>query len=117
MKGRLQRGGRLLGGFTALLVAAGLLVAGQLGAFEYPQQVRIPPLKDRPAGPPPAQFSHWAHDRYRCYACHPSLFPQQPKGFTHEDMRAGDYCGACHSVSGPATAVEQFACRHCHAAP
>lgn len=63
-----------------------------------PDTVRIPVVQDRgPAGLPAAVFSHWQHDQYRCYLCHPGIFSWRKQGFTHDDMAAGAFCGSCHN--------------------
>jgi c(7)-type cytochrome triheme protein len=49
-----------------------------------------------------------------CQVCHPSVFPQAPVAFTHEEMKAGRYCGACHD-GGVAFAIAGAACGGCHA--
>lgn len=67
-------------------------------ALAVPAWVRIPIVKPHgPNDPPQASvFSHFAHDQYPCASCHPALFPQSRKGFTHDDIDAGKFCGACH---------------------
>lgn len=100
------------------IVIAGLLlplvIANALGT---PDVIRIPMLKPRDQGDPKsaARFAHSEHNRYYCYACHPGIFPQRRKGFTHDDMDAGKYCGTCHDGKG-AVAVDdpEVACTTCH---
>jgi c(7)-type cytochrome triheme protein len=86
-------------------------------ASPMPDVVRIPPVTARPQGSslPPALFRHGTHAQLNCYACHPSLFPQYPKGFTHADMNAGAYCGACHDGVA-AFSVREAKCEGCHVA-
>ncbi len=90
-----------------------LLFATPILAVNAPQDVRIPSLKSR-AAPPSARFSHWEHGAQHCYACHPGLFPQAPRGFTHQDMREGRYCGSCHEGRA-AKAITAMRCETCHA--
>jgi c(7)-type cytochrome triheme protein len=108
----LRAGWARWGRLVAVVAALGPL---PLLAVHAPQRLRIQPLEARPAGPPPAVFSHWAHDRLGCYACHPGIFPQAPQGFTHQQMQAGRACGACHDGRG-AQAVSALRCEDCHVA-
>lgn len=78
------------GALVGLALALPTLVIG------IPDTVRIPMLEERVDDEPNAVFSHWQHNQYQCYSCHPSLFPQRKLGFTHEDMSKGLYCGGCH---------------------
>ncbi len=88
---------------SSVVTAASLLVVLLIGfpapATGMPESLRIPMLQEREKGDPPeeALFSHWGHAQYRCYECHPSVFPERKKGFTHDDMKQGKYCGACHN--------------------
>ena len=65
---------------------------------------------------PPAMFPHWSHRiRYKCYACHNSLF-QMKAGedvITMDAIMEGKFCGACHNgtVAWPATFET---CSRCH---
>jgi c(7)-type cytochrome triheme protein len=99
-----------------LLVALGL-AAFPLAGLGLPDRVRIPIAKPHPAGAPQAAalFSHWSHSQYRCFACHPSTFPQVPVGFTHADMNEGRFCARCHAGK-TAPAVSQYRCEACHVA-
>lgn len=83
-----------------------------------PDHVEIPIVKEHPQSDPqtPGVFSHWEHDQYKCYACHPSTFPEHKLGFTHEAMEEeGKFCGSCHNgrtawaVDGP-----DVECETCH---
>lgn len=78
-------------------LAGGLLVSSDV--IGGPDEVRIPMLEEREDDDPPdsALFSHWTHNQYYCYACHPSVVPQRKKGFTHAEMDRGGKCGACHN--------------------
>jgi len=103
------RRGRWLVGLCALL-----LFATPIFAVNAPQDVRLPPLKER-TSPAPALFSHWSHNSQHCYSCHPSVFPQSRLGFTHQDMREGRYCASCHDGQS-AKAMRAMSCEGCHAA-
>ena len=49
---------------------------------------------------PPSIFQHWIHRiRYRCDACHDSLFTMKLGGIavTHDLMKGGKLCSACHN--------------------
>jgi c(7)-type cytochrome triheme protein len=96
-------------------VSAALLIASTVAlAAAYPAVLRIPPKNPSAPRPiPAALFSHRAHQSFGCYACHPSVFPQAPLGFTHDDMRQGRFCGACHDGAA-AFAIERAACKGCH---
>ena len=50
---------------------------------------------------------------FGCYACHPSVFPQALVGFTHAEMREGQFCGRCHD-GRTAFAIPGAACARCH---
>jgi c(7)-type cytochrome triheme protein len=88
-------------------------VALALGTF--PATLRIPRADPgRMPDLPRALFSHRTHGTLGCYACHPSTFPQAAAAFTHDDMRAGRFCGRCHD-GRVAFAIEGRACGNCHA--
>ena len=91
------------------LFASSVAVAGA-----YPAIVRVP-RRDPASSPalPPALFSHHAHRDFMCLTCHPATFPQALLAFTHEDMRAGRYCGRCHD-GGTAFSIEGARCESCH---
>ncbi len=66
---------------------------------------------------PPARFAHWVHRiRYRCSACHPSLFEARAGAseLTMADLNAGRACGACHNGD---TAFGVLSCGRCHVPP
>lgn len=89
-----------------------VLPVGLLG-FGAPQDVLIPSAKPREA-PRSALFSHWRHQSQQCFNCHPTVFPQALKTMTHEQMKAGQFCGSCHD--GHATqAIGTMRCEACHA--
>ncbi|MES1205563.1 MAG: c(7)-type cytochrome triheme domain-containing protein [Pseudomonadota bacterium] len=77
--------------------------------------MRIPRRESKAApGVPNALFSHRTHTVFGCYGCHPSVFPQAQMGFSHDEMRAGRFCGSCHDGQR-AVAVQALACAGCHA--
>jgi c(7)-type cytochrome triheme protein len=98
------------------IVALGLLLAAPLIALALPDTVRIPRARPHPPGTPQpaALFSHWSHAPYRCFSCHPSVFPQGLVAFTHADMNEGRFCARCHGA-GEAPAVYSYHCERCHA--
>jgi c(7)-type cytochrome triheme protein len=66
---------------------------------------------------PHARFPHWRHRiRYRCTACHPSLFAMRAGSdtLTMAAMRDGAACGACHDGE---VAFDLVDCTRCHTAP
>lgn len=95
---------------------AGLALAGVALGAAFPAVVRVPRSDPQraPAALPLAAFSHPAHRSSGCYACHPTLFPQAPRSFTHAEMRQGRFCAACHD-GATAFAVTGAACERCHA--
>jgi c(7)-type cytochrome triheme protein len=99
-----------------VLVAAFLGVSGAvaLGAA-FPATLRLPRRDPaRAPGVPAALFSHRGHAALGCQACHPAVFPQAQVSFTHDEMKAGHFCGACHD-GGVAFAITGAACGGCHA--
>ena len=80
-----------------------------------PDAVRIPIVTPTPGRVPAAAalFRHGTHAQFSCYGCHPSLFPRERVGFTHADMQAGRFCGACHDGRG-AFAIADAECESCH---
>lgn len=65
---------------------------------------------------PPAWFPHWVHRiRYRCDACHESLFRMQAgaNNVTMAMFKEGKACGACHN-GGPAFDDGFEHCSRCH---
>ena len=91
------------------------LVSSAAFAAAFPAVLRVP-RKNPGTVPalPAALFSHRMHESFGCYACHPSVFPQAPLGFTHEEMRKGRFCGHCHD-DRTAFAIQGAACGRCHA--
>jgi c(7)-type cytochrome triheme protein len=99
---------RRLGTVLALLVSSAALGAA------FPAVLRIPRRNPGVPSPPRALFSHRSHETFGCYACHPSIFPQQTLiGFTHQEMSEGKFCGRCHD-SRTAFAIAGTVCTRCH---
>ena len=93
-------------------VLALLISSAALGAA-FPAVLRIPRRDPGVVYPPRALFSHRSHETFGCYACHPSVFPQTLVGFTHAEMREGQFCGRCHD-GRTAFAIPGSACARCH---
>lgn len=98
-----------------LVIALGLLVSTAALGAAFPAVLRLPRRGANAApSPPRALFSHRSHETFGCYACHPSIFPQQTLvGFTHQEMSEGKFCGRCHD-SRTAFAIPGTACTRCH---
>jgi c(7)-type cytochrome triheme protein len=97
-----------------LAVAVAAVVSSVALGAAFPAVLRIPRRDGHAAPfPPSALFSHRSHETFGCYACHPSIFPQALVGFTHEEMRAGKFCGRCHD-GRTAFAIPGTACGRCH---
>ena len=98
-----------------LAAAAAMFISAlALGAAYYPAVLRIPRRNPNAAPvPAPALFSHRTHGSFGCYACHPSVFPQALVGFTHAEMREGQFCGRCHD-GRTAFAIPGATCARCH---
>lgn len=95
-------------------VALALLVSSAALGAAFPALLRIPRRNPTSPYPPRALFSHRTHESFGCYACHPSIFPQQTLvGFTHQEMSEGKFCGRCHQ-GRTAFAVAGTACTKCH---
>ena len=109
----------LLGKRQLALGLLGALVLGSASVLAVPAEVRVPIVKEHgKADPPePGVFSHWQHDQFLCFACHPALFPRARKGFTHDQMDEGKFCGACHDGrTAPPTSGAKATCKtSCHA--
>jgi len=89
-------------------------------AHSMPDAVRIPKKVPHGKGDPPdaALFSHFEHNRYYCYTCHPGAFPQRRLGFTHDDMDAGRFCGGCHDGKRAFSPDDDdVECELCHRPP
>ncbi len=114
---------------TSARVALCLLV-GVLAAATVVAQSRLPRLPKafefHQTGDSPGKvtFNHETHvdpDQPGCTSCHPKLFrilsPGQPTAggpITHDTMKAGRACGACHDGK-KAFGVDD--CTMCHTAP
>ena len=97
-------------GAVALVTLASSIAVGAA----FPAVLRIPRRDPHAAAfPPSALFSHRTHESFGCYACHPSTFPQALAGFSHEEMRAGKFCGRCHD-GRTAFAIPGASCARCH---
>ncbi len=86
----------------------GLAVEGDLVLKRYVENAMLPP----------SVFSHWYHRiRYRCYACHPSIF-EMKRGtrITMDEIDKGKFCGACHNGK-VAWSVSFDSCTKCHVEP
>lgn len=103
-------------GMALCVAAVAAVVVGAPRGVAMPASVRIPKVAPHGEDDPQeaALFSHWAHDRFRCYRCHPSIFPQRRVGFTHADLDAGRYCATCHDGKR-AWAFDEAECETCHA--
>ncbi|MGD8862694.1 MAG: cytochrome c3 family protein [Myxococcales bacterium] len=99
---------------ASILITSLLLLTVPLASMAMPDRVRIPVVRDHEGYPEnPALFSHWSHESFKCYECHPRPFPQALKGFTHDDMDRGEYCASCHDGTR-AFAVDDAECETCH---
>lgn len=102
--------------FLVILPLLGLLGGPALGVdgdVTFPREGRTE------GDTPLAVFPHWLHRiRYRCYACHPSLFLMKAgtAKVTMETIAKGEFCGACHNGE-IASAVTMENCSHCHPGP
>ena len=95
-------------------VVLGVLVSSVALAAAFPAVLRLPRRDPAVSVPPRALFSHRSHQAFGCYACHPSIFPQQtPVSFTHQEMGEGKFCGHCHD-GRTAFAIPGTACARCH---
>jgi len=101
------------GWLLRLTVALGLASATAALGAAFPAVLRIPRRPSAAAVPPRALFSHRTHQSFGCYGCHPSVFPQAPLAFTHDEMREGKFCGRCHDGS-VAFAIPGATCARCH---
>ncbi len=103
--------------FAAPSIVAALVIsaAAVFGAAAVPATMRLPRRDPRRArGVPAALFSHRGHAAFGCQACHPAVFPQASASFTHDEMKAGHFCGACHD-GNVAFAIAGASCGGCHA--
>jgi c(7)-type cytochrome triheme protein len=97
-----------------LVLGATLLVSTAAIGAAFPAVLRLPRRTGAAGYPPRALFSHRSHQSFGCYACHPSIFPQQTLvAFTHQEMNEGKFCGRCHDGRF-AFAIQGTACARCH---
>jgi c(7)-type cytochrome triheme protein len=67
-------------------------------------------------GVPTSTFPHWFHRiRYKCYACHPTLFEMKAGAnkITMDAIQEGKFCGTCHNGK-VAWAASFETCNRCH---
>jgi len=109
-----QSGVQMRGLFKFLIFL--VLLTIPIALIAMPATLRIPMLEARTPDDPQSasMFSHWSHDQYACYACHPSIFPQAKKGFTHDDMDNEQYCGSCHNGKVAWEVMDADECEDCH---
>ncbi len=97
-----------------LLIGLSLGVAAELaGAVEGDVVFQ---RKGGEGGTPPATFPHWVHRiRYKCYACHDSIFKMKAgdNEVTMDAIGEGKSCGACHNGK-TAWGVTFETCNRCH---
>lgn len=65
---------------------------------------------------PPATFPHWIHRiRFKCYACHPQIFPMKAgaANITMDAIVEGKFCGTCHNDK-TAWGTSFETCNKCH---
>ena len=104
----------------SLLLALTVGAVGLLTAFAVaPDRVLLrsgmaTAAKEKARKQPRASFSHVEHDGLRCYFCHPALFSSPRPQITHQAMKRGQYCGACHTGTFART-PKQLGCKACHA--
>jgi len=102
----------LLAGITLAGAGAGQAAPGDI-VFQRQENV------EGSAAFPPAVFPHWVHRvRYRCYACHPAPFEmkQGANAVSMENIKKGEFCGACHNGQ-VSFSVEFQNCTRCHKQP
>jgi c(7)-type cytochrome triheme protein len=99
-----------------------LALALAVGAAELPKLPKALVLPQGDDSPGKVTFNHDSHvdaKKPSCVGCHPSLFPileekALPKGaITHERMKNGQACGACHG-KGKAAFDFEDQCETCH---
>ena len=106
---------KAIGAIIAVGVGSSILLVATLASGWMPVTVRIPIVRPHGKGDPKmaALFSHWSHDQYSCYVCHPTIFPQALLGFTHDELDDGRYCASCHNAK-VAPSVDDMECKSCH---
>jgi c(7)-type cytochrome triheme protein len=103
---------RVLAQFSLALLVAALFVTSTLAVEGDIAFTR----KGGGDGTPPAVFPHWFHRiRYKCYACHPSIFEMKAgaNAITMDAIREGKFCGTCHNGK-IAWEVGFDTCSRCH---
>lgn len=74
------------------------------------------PREEQVGSFPPATFPHWFHRiRFRCKACHPSIFKMQrgANPITMGKIERGQFCGVCHN-GRTAWPINFANCKRCH---
>jgi c(7)-type cytochrome triheme protein len=102
------------------MLLVGPFEAGLAVAEDGSPEIRLPPdvtYNGAEGSPGPVVFSHATHVPLadtRCVACHPAPFSilQPTRRITHDQMNAGQKCGACHD--GAKASGVQESCDHCH---
>lgn len=111
-------------GVAGLAVAAwSLMVEAQMGTYKKPDEFGSVVIDNYSSDNDmaPVVFQHWVHRaRYTCRVCHVDLGFAMQTGATdirEEDVRAGDFCGACHNgeeaFAGGGEAAKK-SCVRCH---
>jgi c(7)-type cytochrome triheme protein len=104
--------------WTSMAVFGASATLFSASLFALPAEVRVPVVKEHGKADPPASglFSHWRHDQFQCFDCHPILFPRTRVGFTHDQMDDGKFCGACHNgKAAPPISGARAVCKSsCH---
>lgn len=106
--------GKRLAVFFAFACGVGVIGIEALRAV--PNEVRIPIVREHGRTDPPQAglFSHWTHNEFSCYECHPNIFPQYRLGFTHDDLDAGRFCATCHNGKVAWHVDDADECEVCH---
>ncbi len=98
------------------LLLVGLLLGAAAGVAMAVEGDVLFKRKGGEGGTPPAFFPHWVHRiRYKCYACHDTIFKMQrgANDVTMDAMGEGKFCGACHNGK-TAWGVTFETCNRCH---
>lgn len=102
----------------SLLLAAALVLSGSLAFAALPKLPGPLPLPASTDSPGAVTFNHGSHvdaNKPACASCHPKLFKilKQTKRtpMTHDGMKKGRQCGACH---GKTTFGFEDDCTMCH---
>jgi c(7)-type cytochrome triheme protein len=80
-----------------------LMLSGSVAFAALPRLPGPKPLAASPDSPGAVTFNHESHvdaNRPNCVSCHPTLFKilkrAQRTPITHDRMKQGQQCGACH---------------------